>query len=80
MDELQQEHEKEHLVPHSRKIAGIDISITKVPTIRLRYINRQGLEYDSALHGFAAGTHYQVHLPSGEEIVAIVGRSTSTRV
>ena len=51
-----------------------------IRAIQLRYINSGGSEYDSAAHGQTVGTHYQVNLSSGEEIVAVVGRYTSSRV
>lgn len=50
-----------------------------IRALRLRYVT-QGKEYNSASHGKAHGTHYQVKLTTGEKIVAVVGRYTSSRV
>ena len=47
--------------------------------LKLRYVTDTA-EYNGPLHGVAGGTHYRVDLATGEEIVAVVGRYTSSRV
>ena len=66
--------------PHGIKRIDIYYQTHTIRGIQLRYINQQGSEYNGALHGLAVGTHYRVTLSSGEEIVAVVGRYTSSRV
>ena len=66
--------------PHGIRRIDIHYQGHTIRAIRLRYINQQGSEYDSASHGHQVGTHYQVNLSSGEEIVAMVGRYTSSRI
>lgn len=51
-----------------------------IRAIRLRYRRQSGTEYDGAWHGQTFGTHFGVNLSLGEEIVAVVGRYTSSRV
>lgn len=51
-----------------------------IRSIRVRYRRQSGSEYYSAWHGHTIGTHYAINLSLGEDIVAVVGRYTSSRV